>query len=118
MLEGSTENVGQNFFTTVIRNERHMRAQEITKLFKASGVEGICVQLCGVGSLMAYFKEDDRSRTNDYLNAKLGDFFKRRNIIAHSLGTQSSLGDKTLVEDLEFFRALAQDLSICLEKSA
>ena len=118
LLEGSTENVGQNFFMTIIRNERHMRAQEITKLFKVCGVEGICVQLCGNGSLMAYFKEDDRGRTNEHFNAKLEDFFKRRNIIAHSLGTQSSPGDKTLIEDLEFFSALAQDLSVCLETAA
>ena len=117
LVEGSAENVNQSFFMTIIRNERHMRAQEITKLFKACGMERICVQLCGSGSLMAYFKEDDMGKTNGYLTAKLDDFFKRRNIIAHSLGTQSSPGDKTLIEDLEFFRALAQDLSICLERS-
>ena len=117
LLEGNTEDVGQSFFVNIIRNERHMRAQEITRLFKACGMEGVCVQLCGNGSLMAYFKEDDKSRTNDYFNEKLEDFFKRRNIIAHSLGAQSSPGDKTLIEDLEFFRALANDLSICLERS-
>lgn len=44
--------------------------------------------------------------------------FKRGNIIAHSLGTHSSPGDKTLIEDLEFFHALAQDLSVCLERAA
>ena len=74
LLEGSTENVGQNFFMTIIHNERHMRAQEITKLFKVCGMDGICVQLCGNGSLMAYFKEDDKGRTNEYFNARLGDF--------------------------------------------
>lgn len=117
LLKGNTKNIGQNFFTTIIRNERHMHAQEITRLFKACGMEGVCVQLCGNGSLMAYFKENDKGKTNDYFNEKLEDFFKRSNIIAHSLGAQSSPGDKTLIEDLEFFHALASDLSICLERS-
>ena len=64
---------------------------------------------------MTYFKEDDENKIYNFFIGKLEDFFKRRNIIAHSLGTQSSPGGETLIDDLEFFRALAQDLSNCLE---
>lgn len=115
LLEGNTENIDQNFFMTVIHNERNMRAQEMTRLFKTCGMEQICLKICKRGSLMTYFKEDDENKIYSFFGRRLEDFFKRRNIIAHSLGTQSSHGGKTLIDDLEFFRALAQDLSNCLE---
>ena len=64
---------------------------------------------------MAYFGDSDEGKIYEYLREKLEDFFERRNVIAHSLGTQSSPGGKTLIDDLKFFHALAQGLSNCLE---
>lgn len=115
LLEGNTKDIDQNFFATVINNERNMRSEEITKIFKACGTSKICMNFCGVENLKTYFKEENQNKINGYLNTKLEEFFKHRNIIAHSLGAQSSTGDKTLIQNLEFFRALARDLSAYLE---
>ena len=62
LLEGNTENIDQNFFMTIIDNERNMSAQEITRLFKACGMNRICLQLSEKGSLMAYFGDSDEGK--------------------------------------------------------
>ena len=94
-----------------------MRSPEINQLFRVCGITNVCEKLCDNGNLKNYFRMDDRGKVSSELVAKLEEFFKRRNGIAHSLNVRSSFGQKTLNQDMFFFCALARDLSVCLEET-
>ena len=111
-LEGDIE---QNIFDHLIHNENNMRAGEINKMFKISGLRNICLRVCEQASLKEFFdRENDRSTHGDLL-AALESFINRRNEIAHSLNSVTSSGPEEVFRVIDMFRAFGKDLGATLE---
>lgn len=107
--------IGQDIFDHLIYNDSNMRAREINKLFRVSGLENVCRQVCEQDSLKEFFNRDDDRGTHGDLLAALEYFIKRRNEIAHSLNSVVSSGPEEVLRIISMFRAFAQDLGVTLE---
>ena len=107
--------IGQDIFDHLIYNESNMRAREINKLFRVSGLENVCQRVCQQDSLKGFFDRDDDRRTHGDLLAELENFINRRNEIAHSLNSAVSSGPEEVFRAIDMFRAFAQDLGVTLE---
>ena len=108
-------NIKQHIVAHLIHNENNMRAGEINKLFKVSGLSNICLQICKQQSLKTFFNENDDGKTHGELLAALERFVNRRNDIAHSLNSASSSAPEEVFGDIEMFAAFSKDLGATLE---
>lgn len=108
-------NIKQNIVAHLIHNENNMRAGEINKLFKVSGLSNICLQICKQQSLKTFFNENDDGKTHGELLTALKRFFNRRNDIAHSLNSASSSAPEEVFGDIKMFAAFSKDLGATLE---
>ena len=107
--------IGQDIYDHLIYNESNMRAKVINKLFRISGLENVCLQVCKQDSLKEFFDRDDDRRTHGDLLAALNSFIDHRNEVAHSLNSVVSSGPEEVFRVIEMFRAFALDLSVTLE---
>ncbi len=107
--------IGQNIFEHLIHNEYNMRAREINKLFKISGLGDICLRVCEQASLKEFFDCDDDGQTHGDLLKALQIFINRRNDIAHSLNSVSSSAPEEVFRVIDMFRAFGKDLGATLE---
>ena len=107
--------ITQDIFAHLIHNENNMRANEINKLFKVSGLSDVCSEICGQAALKIFFEQQDDGQTHGELLDALSDFFKRRNEIAHSLNSARSSAPEEVSRDIEMFIAFSKDLGATLE---
>jgi len=107
--------INEDIFDGLIYNKNNMRAKEINKLFRVSGLENVCLQVCEQESLKEFFGRDDDQRTHGDLLAALENFINRRNEVAHSLNSAVSSGPEEVFRVIDMFRAFAQDLGATLE---
>lgn len=110
--------ISQNVFGHLIHNENNMRAGEINKLFKISGLSNVCAEVCKQPCLKEFFAQDDEKKAHGELLAELEQFFERRNGIAHSLNSVSSSAPAKIARDLDMFLAFSKDLGSTLETAA
>ena len=106
--------IGQDIFDHLIHNENNMRAGEINKMFRISGLGNICWRICEQTSLKEFFDQEDDSQTHGDLLAALESFIDRRNEIAHSLNSGISSAPEEVFRVIDMFRAFAQDLGATL----
>ncbi|WP_428277745.1 HEPN domain-containing protein [Candidatus Palauibacter sp.] len=106
--------IQQNIYDHLIHNEINMRATQINKLFRVSGREDICSEVCKQGSLKAFFDREDERKTHGELLAALENFINRRNEIAHSLNSAVSSAPEEVYRIIKMLRAFARDLGVTL----
>lgn len=107
--------IGQNIYDHLIYNESNMRAREINRMFKISGLREVCLRVCEQASLKEFFDHDDVAQTHGDLLRALDMFINRRNEIAHSLNSAISSAPQEVFRVIEMFRAFAKDLEATLE---
>lgn len=107
--------ISQDIFGHLIHNENNMRAGEVNKLFKLSGLSNVCNEICKQEFLKDFFGQEDDGKTHGELLITLEEFFKRRNVIAHSLNSVSSIGPDEIMRDIAMFEAFSKDLGATLE---
>ena len=107
--------ITQDIFAHLIHNENNMRADEINRLFKVSGLSDVCSRICRQVSLKTFFDQQDDGKTYGDLLTSLVDFVNRRNGIAHSLNSASSSAPEEVSRDIDMFLAFSNDLGATLE---
>lgn len=109
--------ISQNIFDHLIHNDNNMRAGEVNRLFKLSGLNNVCSEICKQEFLKVFFDQDEDGKTHGILLSTLEDFFNRRNEIAHSLNSASSSGPDEIMRDINMFEAFSKDLGTTLDTS-
>jgi hypothetical protein len=95
----------------VAHNDNNMRPGELNRLFNQLGLKDMCAKAASHAPLTKFLGCDSAGKANAALQARLEDFFVRRNTIAHAIQLNSSSGAPALTSDIEFFRELARALA-------
>lgn len=107
----------QDIYDQLIHNENNMRPREINGMFKIAGFSDICRAICKQNEIkLILSKENEDSAHGEFMSA-VDAFFNRRNEIAHSINSASSVGPDQMRRDIRLFEALARDLCVTLEES-
>ena len=110
-----TGDLSQDVYKELIYNENNMRAKEINGLFKVSGLNNMCKMISRKQPLHNIFGETSADIVHGMLVKELFNFFKRRNLIAHSLNAAQSVGPDEVLKDIDMFSAFAKALCKTLE---
>lgn len=102
----------------VARNDTNMRLQELGRLFNQIGLKEIVSKCCEDNSLIDWLGADGPGKAKALLESRFGDFFRRRNEIAHAIQLGSSSGPTELLNDITMFRVFAQALSTAVQTMA
>ena len=95
----------------VIHNEQNMRPEEMNSLFNRVGVSNMCARSCAHAPLMAFLGCETEGSADAELRARLEDFFRRRNEIAHAVQLNSSSGPPALALDIALFRHFGEAIA-------
>ena len=110
-----TGDLSQDVYNELIYNENNMRAGEINDLFKVSGLKNVCKMIACTQPLRKVFGESTANLVHGMLVKKLFQFFRRRNLIAHSLNAVQSIGPDEVLKDIDMFSEFAKALCETLE---
>jgi hypothetical protein len=107
-LEGDKN---QDIYGPLIHNDNNMRPGQLNAIFSICDLKDVCSKISDKHPLHDYFGESDPGRAHGQLLLRLNDFIEKRNDIAHSLNPGNSSVPDQLLDDVEFFRALASSLA-------
>ena len=97
-------------------NENNMKAGELNRLFNQLGLNSIISELCQRGTIVGFLGCDGPGKANAEIEARIDDFFRRRNDVAHAIQLGSSSGPTELLNDIDLFREIAKSLSLTLNE--
>jgi hypothetical protein len=100
----------------VAHNENNMRPQQMGELFAQIGVSGILGKCCAEVEMADFVGADDSDDTRSKVVARVEDFFRRRNTVAHAITLGSSSGPAEIAGDIELFRILGHSIARTLER--
>jgi hypothetical protein len=100
--------------STLAHNDSNMRASQLNTLFNQIGVPGISSKCCESRSLLDLLGSDSPGKGVALLEARIDEFFRRRNAVAHAIQLGSSSGPSELSNDIEFFRELGRSLAVAI----
>jgi hypothetical protein len=92
-----------------------MRPSEINGLFKVGGLSNVCAEACKQTELKSFFETKDNGKAHGEFLSAVERFFERRNEIAHSLNSVSSISPEEILREVEMFGAFPKDLCTVLE---
>jgi RiboL-PSP-HEPN len=110
--------LAQDIYGDLIHNENNMRPKQINELFKLSDLKNICLLVCDKDVLLGVLEETEQVRANGVLVARLEEFFRRRNQVAHSIGVMRSSSPDEVGRDIVLFSSFASALCATLEAAA
>ena len=113
-----TGDLSQNIYDELIHNENNMRPNEINSLFKVSDLSDVCSKVAGKRPLLENLDENEAGKAHGRLLVNLGEFFDRRNCIAHSLNAAQSSAPDQVLKDIDMFEAFGKSLREALEALA
>jgi RiboL-PSP-HEPN len=99
-------------------NDTNMRLQELGRLFNQIGLPSIILSACESADLMDFLGADTPGKANVLLEARINEFFRRRNEIAHAIQLGSSSGPTELLQDIKMFRLLGRSLAEAVQRRA
>lgn len=94
----------------VAHNEHNMRPTQLNLLFKQIGISNITLNACKSADLMQFTGCTTPETARTALEARMDDFFRRRNNIAHAITLASSSAPLEILQDIELFRIYGQTL--------
>ncbi|MES1973112.1 MAG: HEPN domain-containing protein [Pseudomonadota bacterium] len=95
----------------IAHNENNMRPAELNRLFNQIGFKNVVGAACERPDLIAFLGCDGAGKANLEFVARLDDFFRRRNEVAHAIQIGSSSGPSELIRDIDLFRLFARSLA-------
>jgi hypothetical protein len=102
---------------TLAHNESNMQPRQLNELFNNIGIKDICAKSCEFQDIIDHLGCDSAGKANALLVAKVEDFFKRRNLIAHAIKFGSSSGPSELFQDIETLRIFGLNLSKAIDNA-
>jgi hypothetical protein len=96
-------------------NDHNMRPQELHRLFSQIGFPSIIAKVAEDESLIEILSADTPGKASSLVEARLNDFFRRRNAIAHAIELGSSSGPSQLIQDIELLRIFGRALAMRLQ---
>lgn len=109
--------LSQNIYDALIHNENNMRPSEINSLFNGIGLDDVCSKIADKDPLLRNLGETEARKAHGRIVDSLNEFFKRRNVIAHSLDPNQSSGPEQILNDIDLLTAFAESLCETLEAS-
>lgn len=110
------KDINSDVSEALAHNENNMRPEQLARLFNQIGVKKIIQKSCEDQDMLDYLGSDNTDQARDYLVAKLNDFFKRRNYIAHAIQLNSSSGSAQLDNDIQLFLTFGRALQRALDR--
>ena len=105
----------KDIYQELIHNENNMVPREINLLFRVSDLRDVCLKLSDKKPILANFAEVEAGKAHGRLLVSLGEFFARRNGIAHSLNPSRSSGPDQILKDIDMLDAFGKALRETLE---
>lgn len=131
-LDGNSREVEERFATAVAfsikkdmraevsdavsHNENNMRPDQMAELFKQIGVPSMLSKCCEQVEMSDLVGGNNADDTRLKIIARIEDFFRRRNIVAHAITLGSSSGPAEIAADIELFKALSRAIVRTLEE--
>jgi hypothetical protein len=95
----------------VAHNDYNMRPNELNRLFNQVGLKNICGVASSHEPLRTYLGCESAETAHMELKARVDDFFRRRNEIAHAIQLNSSSGPPALTADITLFREFGKAIA-------
>lgn len=105
----------RDIYDDLIHNDRNMGSRQVNELFAICDYSNVCKDVSQSGEVSMALYEPDLDRTPGLLTARLDNFVRRRNEIAHSLGKTVSPSPELLENDIVLFWAFGRALARILE---
>lgn len=107
--------IRQEMANTLAHNDTNMRPAQMNALFNTIGFANIAVKACEDVDLIGFLGSGTAGKANADFAAKLEDFFRRRNDIAHAVQLGTSSGPNELANDIGLFRAFGRALAAAIQ---
>jgi hypothetical protein len=104
-------NVRADVSEDVAHNDNNMRPIEMNRLFNQVGLKNMCGAAAEDEELIAFLGCDGAGTAETELRARMEDFFRRRNEIAHAIELNSSSGPPALLADVALFREFGKAIA-------
>lgn len=109
--------LSQDIYASLIHNENNMRPGEINAVFSICDLKDVCQKISSVEAFKAFFEEDDSGKVHGHLLRSMNDFMEKRNDIAHSINSSTSIGSEDFQRYLGLMKAFSQALVVCLAEN-
>lgn len=100
---------------SVAHNENNMRTSQLGGLFNSIGISSFVSRVCNSRDLVKFLRCENSGKAIPELEARIDDFFRRRNEIAHAITMGSSSGPTALASDIELFRILGAAVFLAID---
>jgi hypothetical protein len=112
------EDVTADIADMVALNANNMRPAQLKELFNQIGVQAIVNKSCDDADLVEFLGAANSGQAVPELESRVEEFFRRRNAIAHAIGSGKSSGPSDLLRDIEMFRIFSRSLASALDTDA
>ncbi|ESY44113.1 hypothetical protein X747_09440 [Mesorhizobium sp. LNJC384A00] len=109
--------IGADVSESVAHNDNNMKANQLNGLFNGIGIPSVCSKVCEDKTLIDFLGCESAGKANSEFEARVDEFFKRRNAIAHAIKIGSSSGPAGLHQDIELFRNFGRALFRTIDAS-
>lgn len=100
----------------ISHNENNMRPDQINNMFSQIGISGILGKCAEHENIIDLVGGSDPSDARIKLVARIEDFFRRRNMVAHAIKLGSSSGPTEIANDIGLFFTLGKALCMALAR--
>lgn len=102
--------LGADVSDSIAHNDNNMKTSQLNGLFNGIGIQSVCSKACEDKGLIDFLGCENAGKANSEFSARVDEFFKRRNAIAHAIKIGSSSGPAGLHQDIELFRNFGRAL--------